>query len=62
LNSNNKNFPWKSFYNPEENEVYTFYRQGESFRIPCLEVEHYMNEGKEDEPYVFEKIIDKDLG
>ena len=26
LECNDKNFPWKSFYNSDENEVYTFYR------------------------------------
>ena len=26
LDTNRKNFPMKSFYNDDENEVYTFYR------------------------------------
>ena len=28
LDTNRKNFPIKSFYNDDMNEVYTFYRQG----------------------------------
>ena len=60
LESNAKNFPWKCFYNADENEVYSFYRQGQSFRIPCFEVESARNKGKE--AYIYEKIIDKDLG
>lgn len=28
MDTNRKNFPMKSFYNDEENEIYTFYRQG----------------------------------
>ena len=33
MNSNEKNFPYKCFYSEENKEVYSFYRQGESFRI-----------------------------
>tara|TARA_B110000285_G_C14791031_1_gene453039 strand:- start:247 stop:372 length:126 start_codon:yes stop_codon:yes gene_type:complete len=32
--SSKKNFPYKCFYNDEEDEVYAFYRQGEFFNIP----------------------------
>jgi len=28
MNCNKKNFPQKAFYNQDNNEVYTFYRQG----------------------------------
>ena len=28
MDSNKKNFPYKSFYNEDLNEVYLFYRQG----------------------------------
>ena len=28
IDSNDKNFPYKCFYNEEDNEVYSFYRQG----------------------------------
>lgn len=28
-----KNFPYKSFYNEEKNQVYTFYRDGKSITI-----------------------------
>ena len=33
-----ENFPYKSFYNSEENEAYVFYRQGHSFRVPIKEI------------------------
>ena len=39
LDSNNKNFPVKCFYNQEYNEVYSFYRQGMSFRVPVFDIE-----------------------
>lgn len=60
LECNNKNFPWKCFYNPEQNEVYSFYRQGQSFRVPVMEVDRPINEDKP--PYTFQKITNKDLG
>jgi hypothetical protein len=28
-----KNFPYKTFYNSEDNEIYTFYRQGQGYSI-----------------------------
>ena len=65
LESNTQNFPYKCFYCEEENEIYTFYRQGESFRIPVFEVDaedqwgKCMNKGKK--PYYFQKI-EFDLG
>ena len=34
MDSNEKNFPYKCFFSAEYNHVYSFYRQGESFRIP----------------------------
>lgn len=37
--SNDKNFPVKAFYNSEYNEIYSFYRQGQSFRVPVFEIE-----------------------
>ena len=61
IDSNDKNFPWRSFYNSDENEIYTFYRQGQSYRIPVLDIEHKFNETKV-LPYIYEKIIDKVLG
>ena len=60
MDCNKKNFPQKCFYNLDNNEVYTFYRQGESLRIPVLDIEHDINEDKKD--YYFQKIYDKDLG
>jgi hypothetical protein len=32
-----KNFPYKCFYNDENDEIYAFYRQGEFFSIPVSE-------------------------
>lgn len=47
-----KNFPYKSFYNPDKAQIYSFYRQGEAFII------------NPDEPgeYKFEKMTDQPLG
>ena len=60
LDSNNKNFPYKCFYSQESNEIFSFYRQCQSFRVPVFEVENDMNTGKKD--FIYEKIHDKDLG
>ena len=32
--SSKKNFPYKCFYNDEDDEVYAFYRQGQFYNIP----------------------------
>ena len=52
MNCNRMNFPYKSFYNPEDDVIYCFYRQGEAFTIEA------------DNPANFkvEKMTDKDLG
>ena len=60
MTTNKLNFPYKCFYNSEENEIFSFYRQGNSFRFPILEIESTQNEKKE--KYVMQKMIDKDLG
>jgi hypothetical protein len=60
MECNKKNFPQKCFYNSNNNEIYTFYRQGESLRIPVVDIEHDQNESKE--KYYAQKIHDKDLG
>ena len=60
MNSNDQNFPYKCFYSAEDNEVFSFYRQGQAFRNPILEVESKKNANKE--MYYKEQIIDKDLG
>jgi len=60
MQSNTQNFPYKCFYSAEENEVYSFFRQGQAFRFPIQEVPSKKNEGKDD--YMLEQIIDKDLG
>lgn len=71
IDSNNKNFPVKCFYNSEHNEVYSFYRQGQSFRIPCFVCEHESNyvfagintQKKElKDEFTYQDIYDKDLG
>ena len=61
LETNKKNFPYKCFYSHEENEVFSFYRQSQSFRVPCLMVDSPANKGKE-KPFYFERIYEKDLG
>ena len=59
---NSKNFPYDCFYNSEFNEIYSFYRQGHSYRIPCKSVKHEMTDKMKDDAYAYEKIYDKDLG
>lgn len=69
--SNDKNFPVKAFYNSEYNEIYSFYRQGQSFRVPVFEIESDQNyeraniqttrQGRKPD-YTLEDIYDKDLG
>ena len=58
--STKQNFPYKCFYSEEDNEVFSFYRQGQAFRIPITEIESPRNAGKPE--YFLEQIIDKDLG
>lgn len=58
--SNNQNFPYKCFYSADDNEVFSFYRQGQALRIPIFDVESKRNAGKD--KYYKEQIIDKDLG
>ena len=52
MSCNNQNFPYKSFYNDEKNEIYTFYRQGHSFTVNPDNLEKYSTQ----------RIIDLDLG
>ena len=52
IDCNLKNFPYKSFYSEENDEIYTFYRQGQAFTMKPDDIANYR----------FEKIIDKDLG
>ena len=47
-----KNFPYKSFYNTDENLIYSFYRQGQAFTI----------DGDDANKVKFEKMTDMDLG
>ena len=52
MQCNRMNFPYKSFYNPEDNVIYCFYRQGQAFTIDA------------DDPANcrVERMTDKDLG
>lgn len=52
MDCNRMNFPYKSFFNPEDNVIYCFYRQGQAFTISA------------DDPGNFhvERMTDKDLG
>ena len=47
-----KNFPYKSFYNDELDEVYSFYRQGFSYIIPAGDSDNYL----------YDRMTDRDLG
>lgn len=60
MNCSHQNFPVKCFYSSEENEVFSFYRQGDGLRVPCKFIENKMNATKDD--YYLEKIHNKDLG
>ena len=37
-----KNFPYKCFYNEDKDEIYSFYRQGQSFTIKPDKLEDYV--------------------
>lgn len=39
--STSKNFPFKCFYNNEDNMIYSFYRQGHYFNINGSDVTKY---------------------
>ena len=52
MNCSRKNFPLKSFFNEDSNEIMLFYRQGETFIITKDDMEQYE----------FEDIYDGDLG
>ena len=52
MESNKKNFPYKSFYNPDLNEVYLFFRQGQSFIISP----------ENPEEYILDRMTELDLG
>jgi hypothetical protein len=52
LKSSIKNFPYKSFYSEEKNELYCFYRQGQAFTINPDDVTKYR----------VEQMTDKECG
>lgn len=64
IDSSPKNFPTKCFYNTEYNEIYTFYRQGQSYRIPVFEIDCKANKENEKlkNDYYYQDIFDRDLG
>ena len=37
MHSNRRNFPFKCFYSAGDNEIFSFYRQGEVFKVPIRE-------------------------
>lgn len=47
------NFPIKSFFDEDNSEVYTFYRQGQAFGVPS---------DPEDKEYHFTKHVGSELG
>lgn len=52
MDCNNKNFPVKCFYNELKDEIYSFYRQGQSFKIKSNNIDEYQ----------FKQTIDGDFG
>ena len=44
LDTIDKNFPWKCFYNEDAKEVYVFYRQGQAFTIKKNDYHDYRYE------------------
>ena len=48
----------------EYNEIYTFYRQGQSYRVPVFDIDVKANYemDKIKDRYTFQDIFDKDLG
>lgn len=52
MDCSKKNFPYKSFYNDELNEIYSFYRQGFSYIIPA-------DDGQD---FICDRMTDRDLG
>lgn len=52
MECNSKNFPYKSFYNDEDNVIYSFYRQGQAFTVNADDAMDVQ----------YEKMTDVDLG
>mmetsp|Transcript_801 Transcript_801/g.1008 ORF Transcript_801/g.1008 Transcript_801/m.1008 type:complete len:398 (-) Transcript_801:899-2092(-) len=52
IDCSKKNFPYKCFYNDEKNEIYSFYRQGQSFII----------NGSDSQDYLYDRMTELDLG
>jgi len=52
MDCSKKNFPYKSFYNDELDEIYSFYRQGFSYIIP----------GKDTDNFLVDRMTERDLG
>lgn len=65
MDSNDKNFPYKCFFNADDAEVYAFYRQGQAFRVPVTQVATARRRVTIDyscQEVIAERITDKDLG
>lgn len=56
LECSKKNFPYKCFYNEEKKEIYSFYRQGQAFKV------FVKDENPAKWTYQFDKMTDADLG
>lgn len=52
LECSKKNFPYRCFFNDERNEVYSFYRQGQSFMVDADDASKFS----------LERMTDQDLG
>jgi hypothetical protein len=52
MDSNLKNFPYKCFHNPDLNEIYSFYRQGQAIIV----------NGGNTEQYTVQRMTEFDLG
>lgn len=52
MNCTKKNFPYKSFYNIERHEIYSFYRQGQAMIIDADDCSKYS----------FDRMTEMDLG
>ena len=60
-----KNFPYKTFYNYDDHEIYTFYRQGQAFSLKLSsnrDVQFNGADPNDVSDHRFEDIYDNDLG
>lgn len=58
IDCSKKNFPYKCFFNEEDNEIYSFYRQGQSFIIKLKDVK-----GEDwGQKFLYDRMTEMDLG